>query len=91
MTIKRDGRGRKRNYKAEYKRDHSSSKDKKDRSGRNEARKKLKKFMASRGKTMPKGKDVDHKDGNPQNNSSGNIRLMDKSKNRGRDNKTRTA
>ena len=91
MAIKKDKRGRKRNYAKEYKRDHSSSRDKKDRSGRNEARNKLKKFMASSGKTIPKGKDVDHKDGNPQNNSSGNIRLMDKSKNRGRHNKTRTA
>ena len=91
MTIKRDSRGRKRNYKKEYKRDHKPSKDKKDRAGRNKGKAMLKKFMASRGESIPKGKDVDHKDGNPQNNSRGNIRLMDKSKNRGRHNKTRTA
>ena len=28
------------------------------------------------------GKDVDHKDGNPQNNSNGNLRVLSKSKNR---------
>tara|TARA_R110000737_G_scaffold331280_1_gene347407 strand:+ start:1007 stop:1282 length:276 start_codon:yes stop_codon:yes gene_type:complete len=91
MTTKRDSRGRKRNYKKEYDRDHKPSKDKKDRAGRNKGKSMLEGFMASRGKSIPKGKDVDHKDGNPQNNSRGNIRLMDKSENRGRHNKTRTA
>ena len=91
MSIKKDSRGRKRNYKKEYKRDHKPSKDTKDRASRNEARDKLKKWHASRGKSIPKNKDVDHKDGNPRNNSSGNTRLMDRSKNRGRHNKTRTA
>lgn len=32
------------------------------------------------------GKDVDHKNGNPEDNSSGNLRVMSASKNRGRDN-----
>ena len=89
MTVKRDSRGRVRNYPAEYKRDHSSSKDKKDRASRNAARTKVVDYYKKRGKTVPKGKDVDHKDGNPQNNSSGNIRLMDRKKNRGRSNKNR--
>lgn len=30
------------------------------------------------------GKDVDHKDGNPKNNSKGNLRVITKSANRGR-------
>ena len=30
------------------------------------------------------GKDVDHKDGNPKNNSRSNIRVMSRSANRGR-------
>jgi len=29
-----------------------------------------------------KGKDIDHKDGNPNNNSISNLRVMSKSKNR---------
>ena len=32
------------------------------------------------------GKDVDHADGNPQNNADSNLRVMDRSKNRGRNN-----
>jgi hypothetical protein len=32
------------------------------------------------------GKDVDHRNGNPEDNSSGNLRVMSASKNRGRDN-----
>jgi hypothetical protein len=28
------------------------------------------------------GKDIDHKDGNPRNNSKGNLRIMSKSANR---------
>ena len=89
MTVKRDSRGRVRNYPKEYKRDHSSSKDKKDRASRNAARAKVVDYYQKQGKSVPKGKDVDHKDGNPSNNSSGNIRLMDRKKNRGRSNKDR--
>jgi len=32
------------------------------------------------------GKDLDHKDGNPLNNSSKNLRMVNRSFNRGRDN-----
>ena len=70
MTMKRDGRGRMRDYKKEYDRDHSSKDDKKDRASRNAARKKLKDFYESRGRKLAKNKDVDHKDGNPRNNKA---------------------
>ena len=80
MRLKTDGRGRKRNYKAEYKRDHSSKKDKKDRGSRNKAHAKL---------SPPKGKEVHHKDGNPQNNSPGNIATVSRSYNRADGNRRR--
>ena len=89
MTVKRDSRGRLRDYKKEYDRDHKPSEDKKDRSSRNAARKKVVDYYKKRGKKVSKNKDVDHKDENPRNNSSGNIRLMDRKNNRGRSNKTR--
>ncbi len=89
MTIKKDSRGRKRDYKKEYERDHASEKDKKDRASRNRARKKVKEFYAKNGKRLSKNVDVDHKDGNPRNNSAGNLRTQDRSVNRGRSNKTR--
>lgn len=89
MTVKKDSRGRVRDYKKEYERDHKPSKDKKDRASRNGARKKLIDYFTKHGKSIPKNKDVDHKDGNPRNNSSKNIRFMDPSKNRGRSNSER--
>jgi len=78
--VKRDGRGRKRRYKAEYKRDHSSEKDKKDRASRNAARARL---------NPPKGKEVHHKDGNPQNNSKKNLGVVSRSYNRADGNRRR--
>ena len=36
--------------------------------------------------TKGDGKDVDHKDGNPQNNSPSNLRMMSVNANRGRNN-----
>tara|TARA_Y100000004_G_scaffold171096_1_gene206728 strand:- start:199 stop:483 length:285 start_codon:yes stop_codon:yes gene_type:complete len=89
MTVKRDSRGRLRDYDKEYKRDHKSSSDKKDRASRNAARKKVIDYYKKNGKSVPKNKDVDHKDQNPRNNSSKNLRLMDRSKNRGRSNSQR--
>ena len=79
MTIKRDGRGRRRDYKKEYARDHKSKKDKKDRASRGRARKKLK----------CKGKEVDHIDGNPRNNKRSNLRCSSTKKNSTRSNKKR--
>ena len=80
MRMKKDSRGRKRNYKAEYKRDHSSEKDKKDRASRNAARRK---------KGYPAGKDVHHRDGNPRNNSAGNLGVVSRGYNRGEGNRRR--
>ena len=89
MTVKRDSRGRLRDYKKEYDRDHKPSKDKKDRASRNAARKKVRDYYKKHGKSLSKNLDVDHKDGNPRNNKSGNLRTMDRGMNRGRSNKTR--
>ena len=70
-----------RNYKKEYKNYHSKPKQKANRNSRNKARRK----MVNSGK-LKKGdkRDVHHKDGNPRNNSSKNLRARSKSKNRSR-------
>ena len=55
----------------------------KQRTARTLARRKLEK----EGKVKKgDGKDVDHKNGNPEDNSSGNLRVLSRSENRGRDN-----
>jgi hypothetical protein len=69
-----------RNYKKEYENYHSSEEQKKDRAGRNGARRMLKK---KHGNSLL-GKDVDHKDRNPRNNSMSNLRVQSKSANRSR-------
>lgn len=68
-----------RNYKKEYRNYHSKPKQVANRSSRNKARRKMAKKV---GKSRLNGKDVDHKDGNPRNNSTKNLRLSSKSKNR---------
>lgn len=66
----------KRNYKKEYQAETPLRK--KQRSSRNKARRK----MSTLGKARKgDGKDVHHRDGNPLNNSSGNLTVMSKSKN----------
>ena len=55
-----------RNYREEYDKYQSSSKSKKDRAKRNAARRKL---MALGAVSKGDGKDVHHRDNNPQNNS----------------------
>lgn len=62
---------------------HSSPLQKKRRAARNKARRKAARLY---GKSAIKGKDIDHKDGNPKNNSKSNLRVMSKKKNRGRNN-----
>jgi hypothetical protein len=69
-----------RNYKKEYENYHSSEEQKKDRAGRNGARRMLKK---KHGNSLL-GKDVDHKDRNPRNNNISNLRIQSKSANRSR-------
>lgn len=79
MATKRDKRGRKRNYKKEYKRDQGTSKDIKDRSSRNRARLLI----------NCKGNEVEHKDGNPRNNKRSNLLCVSKKKNTTKSNKKR--
>jgi len=69
-----------RDYKKEYNNYHSSAEQKKNRAGRNGARRMLKKKYGS----SLLGKDVDHKDRNPRNNNMSNLRLQSKSENRAR-------
>ena len=66
-----------RNYKQEYDRYHSKPDQRKKRSSRNKARRKL-----SNAGVSVAGKDVHHKDGNPKNNSHKNLTTTSKTKNR---------
>lgn len=70
-----------RDYKAEYARYHGKPEQIKRRSMRNKARREaIKRGLVRKGD----GKDVDHKDRNPLNNSPDNLRVQSASKNRGR-------
>ena len=71
----------KRNYKKEYKEYHSKGEQKKNRASRNTARRR-----AERAGEVSKGdkKDVHHKDGNPRNNTSSNVAVVSRKKNRGK-------
>lgn len=60
---------RKRDYRKEYDRDHGTPEKIVQRSNRNKARRLVK---------APKGKEVEHKDGNPNNNSRSNLTLVSK-------------
>ncbi|ENU5815593.1 HNH endonuclease [Vibrio fluvialis] len=57
--------------------------NKKKRAANNRARRLM---IKKHGKQALKGKDVDHKDGNPRNNNPSNLRIMSRKKNRGRNN-----
>lgn len=79
MTIKRDSRGTLRDYSREYSRFQSSKKAKKDRAARNNARRQaLAEGRVHRGD----GKEIDHRDSNPRNNSSDNLRVVSRRTNR---------
>ena len=69
-----------RDYKSEYNNYHSKPDQKKNRAGRNSARRIMKKKYGN----SILGRDVDHKDRNPTNNSKSNLRLQSKSSNRSR-------
>ena len=72
-----------RDYKKEYENYHSKPEQRANRSKRVLARREMiKNGRAAKGD----GKDVDHKDGNPQNNSPSNLRMMSVNANRGRNN-----
>ena len=68
-----------RDYKREYKNYHSKAEQRKNRSSRNLARRLMKKKL---GINKIRGKDIDHKDKNPRNNSRKNLRVRSKSYNR---------
>ena len=70
---------RKRNYRKEYDEYHGTPKQRKNRSSRVLARRKMIKKV---GEGSVNGKDVDHKDGNPRNNSEQNLRILAIKKNR---------
>ena len=70
----------KRNYRKEYDNYHKRDKQKKRRAGRNKARSIM---IKKKGKSALNGKDVHHSDRNPTNNSSKNLKIQSKKKNRG--------
>jgi hypothetical protein len=69
-----------RNYQKEYNEYHSTPKQKKRRAARNAARQIM---IASGAARKGDGKDVDHKDRNPQNNARKNLRMTSQKRNRG--------
>ena len=68
-----------RDYRSEYDNYHSRPEQIKKRNKRNEARRKM---MAAGKVKKGDGKDVDHKNGNALDNSTGNLRVQPKSQNR---------
>ena len=68
-----------RDYKKEYRDYHGKPAQKKRRAGRNKARSLM---IKRKGKAAVSGKDVHHKDRNTRNNSSNNLSIISKSKNR---------
>lgn len=79
MTVKRDARGALRDYAEEYRRYGASTKAKKDRAARNRNRRRaLREGRVHKGD----GKELDHIDSNPRNNSRSNIRVISRHANR---------
>jgi hypothetical protein len=70
-----------RNYREEYRKYQSSTKSKLDRASRNRARRRL---MALGAVSKGDGKDIDHKNKNPRDNSMSNLRVTSKKLNRGK-------
>ena len=68
-----------RNYSKEYREYHAKPGQRKNRSKRNSARRLMRKKL---GEGRIRGKDIDHKDKNPRNNSRRNLRVLSKSINR---------
>lgn len=70
-----------RDYAQEYKDYHARPEQKKRRAARNAARRLM---IKQKGADAVRGKDIDHKDRNPQNNAMSNLRIQSVKKNRGR-------
>jgi hypothetical protein len=70
-----------RDYKKEYREYHGKPEQIKRRAGRVKARREMLKIH---GKKKLAGKDIDHKDRNPNNNATSNLRIQSQKKNRGR-------
>jgi hypothetical protein len=69
-----------RDYKKEYENYHKQPEQRR----RNDSRKAARRLMVKKhGKAKLAGKDIDHKDRNPKNNSSSNLRIQSKKTNRG--------
>ena len=69
-----------RDYKSEYQNYHSQPLQKKNRAKRNLARRLMKRKLGN----SINGKDIHHLDGNPNNNSSSNLRVVSRRFNRSR-------
>jgi hypothetical protein len=70
-----------RDYKKEYENYHKKPEQRR----RNDARKAARRLMVKKhGKAKLAGKDIDHKDRNPRNNATSNLRIQSKKENRGR-------
>jgi len=67
-----------RDYASEYKNYHSKPEQKKNRAGRNLARRIMKRKLGN----AINGKDIHHSDGNPTNNNSSNLKVVTKKYNR---------
>jgi hypothetical protein len=68
-----------RNYRKEYDEYHGTPEQIQNRASRNAARAGA---VKKHGKAKLKGKEVDHKDGNPKNNSKKNLQIMSRKANR---------
>ena len=67
----------------DYKKEYNNYQGTPAQRNRNDARKAARRKMEAAGKVRKgDGKDVDHKDGNPKNNNSKNLRVTSKSSNR---------
>jgi hypothetical protein len=68
-----------RDYAREYREYQGTPEQIKNRAARNKARRLM---IKKHGKSAVKGKDIDHKNGNPRDNRRSNLQIMSKSKNR---------
>lgn len=68
-----------RNYRKEYDEYHGTPEQIQNRASRNAARAGA---VKKNGKAKMKGKEVDHRDGNPMNNSKKNLQVMSRKANR---------